>query len=189
MTLSAARLVSIAGHPAVLMTLAALVASPGANVLPIVVATVACGLGVLGYSYYKAQRGDWGHIDASSIGERTQLNFHVGLGLLGAAGVLALTSLHVGVSIAVALAALIVLAGHLLRSLAKISLHVAFAVFAAFIAWPNNLAAAALLVAALAVGWSRLVLRRHVGRDLFWGAAVGTVAGCIFQAVMSSLDA
>lgn len=182
-----ARMLSIAGHPAVLMVVAAVAASPRSHGLFSVAVTVACGIAVLAYSFLKTRRGDWGHIDASAPIERAQLNTRVGWGLLLAAGVLFLAGVHAGIAIVVGLSGLIVMAGHLLRRLAKPSLHVAFAVFAVFVAWPAHVAAMALLAMAVAVGWSRLVLRRHVGRDVFWGATLGTAAGALFQAVRSSL--
>lgn len=187
MSQSIARAISIAGHPAVLMIVAALAASPRSHGISTVAVTAACGLAILAYSFHKAKRGDWRHIDASTPAERAQLNTRVGFGLMVAAGVLAVTDVHAGVSAVVALSGLIVVAGHLLRSLAKTSLHVAFAVFATFVAWPSTAVAAVLLLMAVAVGWSRLVLRRHVGRDLFWGAAFGAAAGAVFQIARSSL--
>lgn len=158
-------------------------ASSGGNpALPLAVAA-ACGLVVLAYSAYKARRGDWGHIDASHPGERAQLNTRVGIGFLAIAGVMAAAGVHVRIAVVVALSGCIVLAGHLLQRTGKLSLHVAFAVFAAFIAWPQQAYAAALLLIAVAVGWSRLVLQRHTRRDLVLGGLVGSMAGLVFQAV------
>lgn len=184
-----ARLVSVSGHPAVLMPVAAVIASPDTTVTAAVVVSLVCATVVVGYSVYKARRGDWGHIDASLPVERAQLNSRVGLGLLAAAGVLALAGLHAGVSLAVGLSGLIVLAGHVLRSLAKLSLHVAFAVFAAFLVWPSHAAAAGLAAAAVAVGWSRIALRRHVPADIMLGALVGASGGWVFHLVLGRLAA
>ena len=67
-----ARLVSIAGHPAVLMPVAALVAAPDADAGAALVVSVACAVAVVGYSVHKARRGDWAHVDASAPVERAQ---------------------------------------------------------------------------------------------------------------------
>ena len=189
MTHYTARLISIIGHPAVLMAAAAVVASPAVNAFLTVTLTIACGLVALAYSYYKTKRGDWSHIDASGASERTQLSTRVGLGLVIFAGLLALTDIHIGVSVVVALSGLVLLAGYVLRRFAKLSLHVAFATFAALIVWPHHTLTAAFLSIAIAVGWSRIALRRHVGRDLVLGALVGSLAGLVFQVVRISLDA
>jgi hypothetical protein len=184
-----ARVVSIAGHPVVLMALAAVIASPP-HVRPVaLVVWLVCASAVLGYSLYKAYRGDWVHIDASVPAERSQLNSRMGIGLLAAAGVLSITGLHAAFSLVVALSGLIVVIGHVLRSVAKLSLHVAFAVFAAFLVWPNNIAAVTLVGAAAGIAWSRLALRRHVASDIILGMLAGAAAGLAFHLAMPRLTA
>lgn len=185
--LAAARLLSIAGHPAVLMPAAALIAAPPRIGVAAVTAAVACVVAVLGYSFYKARRGDWLHIDASVPAERMQFNSRVGIGLLAAAGALWLMGLHVGLPLVIGLAGLIVLTGQLFRGVAKLSLHVAFAVFAAFLVWPNQIAAVVLAAIAIGVAWSRLALRRHVAADVVLGALAGIAAGLAFYFAMARL--
>lgn len=181
---SIARLVSIAGHPAVLMPIAGMIAARGIDVGTALIVSVACAFVVVGYSFYKTRRGDWVHIDASVPAERAQLNSRVGLGLLVAAGLLAFTGLHVGFPAVVGLSGLIVLVAHLLRGLAKLSLHVAFAVFSTVLVWPNHVAAVGLAVMAVAVGWSRIALRRHVAADIMLGAVAGVLSGLLFHVVV-----
>jgi hypothetical protein len=106
-----------------------------------------------------------------------------------AAGVLWLMRAHVGFPVVVGLSSLIVLAGQLLRGVAKLSLHVAFAIFAAFLVWPNHAAVAAIAAAAAAVAWSRLALCRHVAADIILGAVAGAAAGLAFHIAMASLAA
>lgn len=117
------------------------------------------------------------------------LNSRAGIGLLAAAAVLWLGGLHVGVALVVGLSGLVVVAGHLGRGVAKLSLHVAFAVFAAGLAWPDLAAMAALTATALAVGWSRLALRRHTAVDVALGALAGTSAGLAFHVLIRWLAA
>ncbi len=178
---SVARAVSIAGHPAVLMPAAALIASPGHMGPAALAVSLVCACAVVAYSLYKARRGDWVHIDASVPAERAQLNARVVIGLLAAAGALWLSGLHVGFPLVVGLSSLIVAVGHLFRGVAKLSLHVAFAVFAAFLVWPNYAAAAMFALAAAGVAWSRLALRRHVAADIILGALAGAAAGLAFH--------
>jgi hypothetical protein len=151
--------------------------------------SLVCACAVLGYSLYKARLGDWVHVDASVPAERAQLNVRIGMGLLLAAGALWLAGLHVGFPLVAGLSGLIVATGHLFRHVAKLSLHVAFAVFAAFIVWPNHAAAVALALVAAGVAWSRLALRRHVPADIILGGLVGTAAELAFQVVVAWLAA
>jgi membrane-associated phospholipid phosphatase len=70
----------------------------------------------------------------------------------------------------------------------KLSLHMAFVVFAVFLLlldapWWAGLAG---LCFAGAVAWSRLALRRHVPRDLIAGAAVGALAGIAFALAVAA---
>lgn len=186
---SLARAISIAGHPAVLMPVAAMIASPTGIDTTALAVSLACAGAVLGYSLYKAHRGDWIHIDASAPAERAQLNRRVAIGLLAVAGALWLIGLHFGFPLVVGLSGLIVAIGHLTRRVAKLSLHVAFAVFAAFLVWPNHIAAAALALAAAGVAWSRLALQRHVAADIILGALAGTAAGLVFHMAVARLAA
>lgn len=182
-----ARAVSVAGHPAVLMPVAALVTASPPMAPGVIVASLACASAILGYSYYKLRRGDWVHVDASLPAERAQLNSRVGGGLLVAAAVLWLAGLDAGFPLAVGLSGLIVAVGHLFRSVAKLSLHVAFAVFAAVLVWPNHVASGGLALAAVGIAWSRLALRRHVAADIILGALAGAAAGLAFHAAVARL--
>lgn len=186
---SFARIVSIAGHPAVLVPVAALIASPGHMGPAALAVSLVCAGAVFGYSLHKARRGDWVHIDASVPAERAQLNSRVSIGLLAAAGALSLTGLHVGFPLVVGLSGLIVATGHVFRGVAKLSLHVAFAVFAAFLVWPNHIAAAALALTVAGVAWSRTALRRHLAADIILGSLAGVAAGLAFHLAVAWLGA
>ncbi len=185
MTQPIARLVSITAHPAVLMPVAAVIASPGPTDPTALAVALAFASAVLGYCLYKARRGDWVHIDASVPTERAQFNSRVGIGLLVAAGVLWLAGFHAGFPLVAGLSGLIVLAGHALRGVAKLSLHVAFAVFAAFLVWPNHVAAVVLALVAGGVAWSRLALGRHVMADVVAGTLAGAAAGLALHVSMA----
>lgn len=185
----AARLASILIHPVVVMAVAAAVAGgatgQGSGVLWQALGfTVVAAVLVMLYSAWQTRSGRWSHIDASRPHERSQLNRFASWVLLALAAMLALTGTHPGVVIAIGLSGLIVLAGHLFRGRLKSSLHVAFAAFAACIVWPHPLAFAALLLATLAVAWSRLALRRHDLSELIAGAIIGLAAGAGFQLAM-----
>mgnify|MGYP002662636109 FL=1 len=84
-------------------------------------------------------------------------------------------------ALGMAMSAAMILAAMASARWCKLSLHMAFAVFAAWLlrelgtTW--TLAA---LLFAVAVAWSRLALRRHEPRDLVAGAIAGTLAGAAF---------
>ena len=190
----AARAVSIIGHPAALMTLAAGVAAAGGDAAPrtilgIVLATAAVAAVVVVFTLLRTRSGKWAHVDASARHERADFNvFAVPLMFaLAAAGHLldAIPELVV----ALALSGLLVLGGHLLRHRVKASLHVGYALFAAGIAWPNVPATAVLLVLAGLVAWSRLRLRRHTRADVLAGALLGAVCGVLYQMLRALVDA
>lgn len=85
------------------------------------------------------------------------------------------------VALAIALSGLLVVAAVLSARWCKLSLHVAFATYAAVLLWRLGLWAVGLgLAFATALAWSRLVLERHAQRDLFAGAVAGGAAGLLF---------
>ena len=186
---SVARLVSILGHPGILMPFAAWLSTmdhDGADArlaLPVAAFVAAA---VTGYSLAKVKRGDWAHIDASGKSERHELTRLFGPGLLVAATLLFLTRLAPGVSLVMGLSGAIVMAAHGLRHRSKPSLHVAFAAFAALLAWPGAFAVV-LAAFAVLVAWSRRVLERHTRLDVVHGAILGLAAGVAFQSVASHL--
>lgn len=181
-----ARGISILGHPLLLTPAAGLVAwithnGAGAQAGAIVVAAVLAAMLVLGYSAWRVRSGAWSHVDASERGERRHLNRLLLLALLAAAGAGLVLRWPPPVSLSLLLSASMVAAAMLGARWCKPSLHLAFAVFSAALLYAVSIGAvAAGLLVALAIAWSRLHLRRHVGADLWCGAIVGAVAGAAF---------
>lgn len=133
---------------------------------------------VMGWSWRRVRQGRWAHVDASAGDERRSLHRFL-LPVLAAATLLALWA-PAGVSAYLGLSALIVAVAMLAARWCTLSLHAAFAVFAALmlLRWTWWAGAAALAFAALVI-WSRLVLARHQPRDLAAGAAAGTGAALL----------
>ena len=185
-----ARALSVLGHPAVLMP-AAVVGSATLNgAAPPVLraAMAACALVVAGvavYSGLQVRAGRWQHVDASVPHERRQLNRLLALLLFGAAGGLAWMGQPLPVVAGLALGGAVVLVASALRRWLKLSLHAAFAVFAAALLWPAALAVAGGLVLAAGVSWSRLVLHRHTRAEVLVGWLAGAAAGVVLQAVVA----
>ena len=177
-----ARMLSIVGHPALLMPASVVGAALDRGVPRSVLVTAAGAslfiAAVVGaYSLVKVRAGAWRHMDASEPRERLQLNRFV-IALLGATALLGWAGgLPRAIVLGLVLSALIVAFAHGLRGRLKTSLHAAFAVFAAAVVWPNPVAAAVVLGLALGVAWSRCVLGRHTVAEAVVGLLAGALGG------------
>lgn len=181
-----ARGISIFGHPLLLMPAAGALAwfvdeGAGRHVLAAAIAWGFLATVVLGYSWWRVGNGDWSHVDASRLGERRHLNRFLLVVLVVSAAAGALLHWPTPVLLGLLLSAVIVLAAALCGRWCKPSLHQAFAMFAAAILQvvsPWALLGGVLL--ALAIAWSRLILRRHVAVDLWCGVTIGGATGLVF---------
>ena len=182
-----ARAVSIAGHPVVVLPGAIFAGvwgvAPPHVVRQAVLPAVLVGVAVMAYSAVQVRRGRWVHVDASVREERQQLNLFLAVVLVLVAAALWVTGQPWGVVAGVACAALVVAVAHAAQRWLKISLHVAFATFAAAFLWPRMAGIVVLLACAVAVAWSRLVLARHSRADVICGAVLGLAVGALFVAV------
>lgn len=193
MSVALARSVSILGHPlatlpAALALATALPRHDPAGALRIVAAALAIGAIVMLASWRRVRAGRWAHVDASAPRERRDLN----RGLLAGLSIAALVAWRVAhdpfAGLALALGAALIAVALLTARFWMLSLHVAFAVFAAVLLRPcgTALPVAGLAFAAL-VGWSRLRLARHRPRDLVAGALAGAAAGLAHGALAGTL--
>jgi membrane-associated phospholipid phosphatase len=185
-----AQALSVAGHPAVLMPLAVPFAAraQGADAALLRTAVAACILVAvitMLFSLLQVRRGRWAHVDASRAGERQQLNLFLAVLLLGAAGALHLGGAAPAVVAGLGLSGAMVVVAWGLRSWLKTSLHVAFALLAAGLAWPTWTLAGAIGVLAIGVAWSRVVLGRHTRAEVAAGALLGIAAGAAMRILQS----
>jgi hypothetical protein len=192
--LLAARVLSIVGHPGLLMPVAVALGAigagvPAARVQAVVAAAVGVAAVVGAYSLWQVRRGRWTHVDASLPHERRQLNPFVLLLLFGAAVLLAATGASRHGAIGAAVSGLLVLAALALQRWMKMSLHAAFAVFAAALVWPHLAWSLPMLALALGVAWSRLVLGRHTPAEVLTGLLLGALAGLAFHAATALVPA
>lgn len=183
---AAARALSIAGHPAVVMLLAVPLAAaqrgaPARELWWGTGAALAVASSVALYSLRQVRAGRWVHLDASCPAERLHLNLFLMSLLFAAAAVLGLTARSAVLAAGLGSCAAIVLAALVLRRRMKLSLHCAFGAFAAALAWPAGPALAALAALALAVAWSRLRLGRHTPAEVVAGLGTGALAGVGFN--------
>jgi hypothetical protein len=186
MRVAVARAVSIAGHPVVLLLVAALIAAStrGASLRQLWLisgALVTLGVVVLGFSYLQVRAGRWSHIDASVRSERKSLNVFLGVVCLLSAVLLWFLTRRPSMSLGLALSGALIVVALLIARWVKVSLHVAFAAFATALLWPIKLAVVAGALLTAAVVWSRLVLGRHVAADVATGLVLGTAAGSVYH--------
>lgn len=137
---------------------------------------------VMAYSNWQVRRGRWSHVDASGKSERGSLNRFLLVALLVSGACAAWFGFSAPLTLGMALSAAMVATAMLTSRWCKLSLHMAFAVFAVLLLlldapWWAGFAG---LCFAGAVAWSRLALQRHVPRDLIAGAATGALAGTAF---------
>ncbi|PPJ42238.1 MULTISPECIES: hypothetical protein [unclassified Pseudoxanthomonas] len=180
-----ARALSISGHPMLVLPLAVVVIAlvqgdRGAA------AGAALGFGlfaalVMGFSWWQVRRGRWAHVDASARHERGSLNRFLLVALVAGAVLVAWRGTQPLFALGMAMSAAMILVAMATTRWCKLSLHMAFAVFAAWLLRELGIAwmLAALLFAA-AIAWSRLALHRHTPRDLVAGALAGSLAGAAF---------
>lgn len=183
-----ARTVSIIGHPTIVLPLAVLVltlrtSNPAQAAWTVAGFVVFAGL-VMAYSKWQVRRGRWSHIDASAAEERRALNGFLLLALAAAAVLAVVLAAPRELALGLSLSAAVVLLAIRIQSRCKLSLHMAFVVFAAtLLGAASTFALLAGLAFAGLVAWSRLSLQRHEPRDLVAGAVAGAVAGLLFHAV------
>lgn len=182
-----ARAFSIAGHPLLSLPAAALLlaAHRGADLArlgALALAMAALGAGIMGYSRWQVRRNRWRHVDASGREERRGLNRFLLVLFAVAAAAAWWLSAQRELALGLGLSALLVAAAIASARWCKLSLHVAFALYAALLlAQLSWLACVAGVAFTAAVGWSRLALGRHVRRDLAAGALAGLLAGLAFR--------
>lgn len=183
-----ARALSVVGHPALLMPGAAVWSAASKNAAPqlvhaVAAAAVGVAVSVVAYALFQVRAGRWQHADASQPRERQQLNFFLVTLLFAMAALLYTAGQPRPVFLGAAWCGLLVVLALLLRRWLKMSLHAAFAVFAALLLWPSVPAVVLLLVLAAGVAWSRLVLGRHTHHEVLVGLLAGGLAGLTLKLV------
>lgn len=186
LTTTAARALSVIGHPALLMpsTVAWAASIRGASpeiLRQAIAASVFVAVSVVVYSAIQVRTGRWQHVDASIPRERGQLNLFLAVVLLGAAALVGSRGDQQAVAMGLAFGGAIVVFAILSRRWLKLSLHAAFAVFAAALLWPHLGSVLLVLVLAAGVSWSRLTLRRHTASEVMVGLLLGGVVGLAFN--------
>jgi membrane-associated phospholipid phosphatase len=177
-----AKWISVCGHPFLFSPVVALLVGgflfgPVESVIGLATVIFFCLLPASIYILWKVRVGDWSDLDVSARKDRPHL-FFVGLAFLLLTVLVLWVTGQPGVYARGCLAAIIlVMIGWFLNRWLKPSMHAGFAMLTACSLWPLSvrLSLVAILFA-IAVGWSRVQLRRHtwseVGVGLFLGMLV-----------------
>lgn len=185
-----AHALSIAGHPALVMPLAAGLsaalggASPSLT-RPVLLAAGGVAAAVMVYSVVQDRRGKWADGDASAPEERSQLNLFLAPLLAGAAVWAGWSGQPEALAAGLGLAAAVVAMGLAASRWLKLSRHSAFAVFAASLFWPELRLLFLGLGLAVLIAWSRPHLSRHTVGDIVAGGLASAAAGGGFQILLA----
>lgn len=178
---------SIAAHPFVMVALMVGVASvrlhaPGEALTSVVLVVGCTVVPVLVLMIRQVRRGVWENADASNRRERPVL---FAVGVITTAGLLTYlvtvqpeSFLVRGLAAALGMLAVCALVSRWI----KVSLHMAFAAFAATgLSLMGSPVGYALLAVVIPLGWSRLALRRHSLAEVTLGAAIGVAAAAVMH--------
>ena len=185
MTELVARTVSILGHPLVVMPVAVLalmvLQGDGRHAGWALTGLALLGTLIMLFSRHQVRRGRWQHVDASGKQERSSLNRFLLVLLVIATLACLLGGASLPLTLGLGLSAAMLVVAMAIARWCKLSLHLAFATFAALLlaslSWWVSMAG---LLFAAVVAWSRLHLQRHVPRDLVAGVCTGLLAGLAF---------
>ena len=175
----AAKWISIAGHPFVFSPIVALLAGaslfgPLESIFGLLTVIVCCLLPASLYILRKVRIGEWSDLDVSARKDRPHL-FLIGFAfLLLTVLVLTVTGQPIVYARGCLAAMILIVGGWFLNRWLKPSMHAGFAMLTACSLWP--LSAPLALVAmffAVAVGWSRVELRRHTWLEVGVGLVLG----------------
>jgi membrane-associated phospholipid phosphatase len=187
---SIARIISIVGHPFVLIPAAVLIGTLSrfsierafGIVLSTIFLTVAPILFVI---RQQVRAGNWSDADVSIHSERKSF-YPVVIGIAAFASVMFWLlnfppSLLIGTVISLAMLVLAML----INSRSKISLHLTFAAFCAVSLFAvSSYIGAGFIILAMAVGWSRIALGRHTPAQVLSGILLGAAGGiCLLKLI------
>ena len=179
-----ATVLSIVGHPFVVMpATVALTVRPLKVALAIALLTVIAMLAVIAR---RVRRGEWSDYDVSDPRQRHGF-YPIALSIVGAAALACwLLAAPAGLVRAMIVALAVLALAGLLTRWTKVSLHMLIDTFCVVTLASMDLrAAAALALLVVAVGWSRVALRRHTIAQVLLGVVLGAIGGVVLGVLNS----
>jgi len=180
-----ARIVSVAGHPFVLLTLTVFIAAVH-RTNPIRALTFGGAAVLFTVSPLvfiirrKVSAGKWSDHDISDASERRSF-YPIAISIAALSTFLFyLLGFPHGLIVGMLMSLVIMLAAMLINRRSKISLHMIFAAyFAVALFGVSPWSGTGFLLLAAAVGWSRVALERHTPAQVLSGALLGAAAGIV----------
>jgi hypothetical protein len=175
-----ARTISIVLHPIfTIATLMWLTTRGGGRLLPFAGMLLLVAIPLTLFMRGQVRRGTWENVDASRPAERHSLFAVIGVICAALGGWLAFTGAHVHARGAFAAAIMALVAWALLRWI-KLSLHMAFGVYAACMLMKFQLTAGIVMLLLMPLlAWSRLRLGRHRMAEVIGGSVLGAVTAAV----------
>jgi membrane-associated phospholipid phosphatase len=174
-----AKWISIGGHPFVFPPIVALLVGASLfglfdSVKGLLTVILCCLLPASLYILWKVRSGEWSDLDVSARKDRPHLFLVAFAFLLLTVLVLSVTGQSIVYARGCLAAIILIVAGWFLNRWLKPSMHAGFAMMTACSLWPVNaqLSLVAMLFA-VAVGWSRVALRRHTWLEVVVGLLLG----------------
>jgi len=185
-----ARIVSVVGHPFVLLPLTTVIAvsrnsSPVRTLAIGIITVLVTVVPLLLIIRRKVATGKWSDMDVSVSSERDSF-YPIAITVVIVSGLIFWIldfprSLLIGIIISLVL----LLAAMIINRRSKISLHLIFAVYCAVCLFAvSYLIGAGFILLSIAIGWSRILLERHNFGQVLSGMMLGAFAGiCLLKAV------
>ncbi|MBV8099051.1 MAG: phosphatase PAP2 family protein [Verrucomicrobia bacterium] len=171
--------ISIAGHPFVFPPIVALLVGASLSnlfdsVKGLLTVILCCLLPASLYILWKVRIGQWSDLDVSARKDRPHLFLVAFAFLLLTVLVLSVTGQSIVYARGCLAAIILIVGGWFLNRWLKPSMHAGFAMLTASSLWPVNLQLSLVtMLFAVAVGWSRVELRRHTWLEVGVGLLLG----------------
>jgi membrane-associated phospholipid phosphatase len=138
--------------------------------------------------YAKSKNGTYTNFDVSDRKQRYSLFYFAIPLLLIATTLLLITRQSNVLLISVFFGLVITLVSQIVNLYVKSSLHVSLNIYLAFLIVPLNAYVAIIIfLLTIAIGWSRIILKRHTLKEVIFGAVIGLVISLIMNYIENGI--
>jgi membrane-associated phospholipid phosphatase len=143
---------------------------------------------LVSWMYTKSKNGTYTNFDVSDRKQRYSLFYFAVPLLLIATVLLFITHQSNVLLVSVIFGLIITLVSQLVNIYVKSSLHVSLNIYLAFLIMPISVYVALIIfLFTIAIGWSRIVLKRHTFREVVFGAVIGMVISLIMDLIENGI--
>lgn len=182
-TKRAAQIISVVGHPFVLLPVAIMLVAlqrldPRRAVIVVATVSVLALLPMILYILRQMRHGRWGNFDVSVRSDRPRLYFAAVLLTAITVAVLRLTGQPPFIVRGTVAALVLLVVAWFVNLTLKLSLHAAFSALAAWMIYSiAPIAGVVIGAAVIVIGWSRVRLDRHTASEVAAGTILGAIVG------------